>query len=279
MSRAAVTPRRILSGLGLTIALAALVVICIFPYYWMFITSVKPEDEIFTRTPQLWTTNPTWDRYADLFQGEFLRQLGNSLIVSLGTVVLTLVFAIGAAYALARLRVRWRTVILIVLLSLQMLPEIVLIIPLFNFAVQAGFINTLIGVIVANLTTSVAFTVWLLRGYLLSIPNELEEAAWVDGASRFGALWRIVLPLAWPGIAAAAIYGFISAWNELLIAVTFLRSDDLRTLPVALQSYFNEYFTDWGGVMAASTLFSLPILIFFGFIQRHLAQGFGGALK
>ncbi|TDE15864.1 carbohydrate ABC transporter permease [Jiangella asiatica] len=273
------TPRRLLTGTGLTIMTTLLVVACLFPFYWMFVTSIKPEPEIFTKTPHLWTANPTFERYGALFEGDFLQQLVNSLIISTATVALTLLLAVVAAYALARLHIRGKTVLLVVLLSLQMLPEIVLIIPLYRFAIDAGLINTLIGVIVANLTMTVAFTIWLVRGYLVGIPIEIEEAAWVDGASRFTALWRIVLPLAWPGIAAAAVQGFISAWNELLIAVTFLREEELKTLPVALQSFFNEYFVDWGGVMAASTLFSIPILVFFGLVQRRLAQGFGGAVK
>ncbi|MFG1706945.1 carbohydrate ABC transporter permease [Nonomuraea sp. M3C6] len=255
-------------------------VVSVFPFFWMILTSIKPDREIFTVTPQLWTFHPTLERFELLLSGEIGRQLLNSLVIALGATVLAILFGTLAAYALSRFDVPGRHVIAVALLAIQMLPAIVVIIPLFTLYRTVGLLNTYAGVIIAHMALSVALAVWLVRGFLAGIPVALDEAAMVDGASRNRVLIHIIFPLALPGIGVSAIFAFITSWNELLIAMTFLQQEEMKTLPGALQQFTNQYGTDWGGIMTASTIFAVPVMIFFIAIRRYLVAGMAmGALK
>ncbi|GAA3646501.1 carbohydrate ABC transporter permease [Nonomuraea antimicrobica] len=280
---AGVRRRRVLRRAGRTaLGLCAVVigVVSVFPFFWMLLTSVKPDREIFTVTPQLWTFNPTLERFELLLSGEIGRQLVNSLVIALGATGLAILFGTLAAYALSRFDVPGRRIIAVALLAIQMLPAIVVIIPLFTLYRTVGLLNTYAGVIIAHMALSVALAVWLVRGFLAGIPVALDEAAMVDGADRNRVLIHIIFPLALPGIGVSAIFAFITSWNELLIAMTFLQQEEMKTLPGALQQFTNQYGTDWGGIMTASTIFAVPVMIFFVAIRRYLVAGMAvGAVK
>jgi ABC-type glycerol-3-phosphate transport system permease component len=246
----------------------------LFPFLWMLITSVKRDAEIFTPRPIFVPGSPTLGRYAEVFaDGNFVRALLNSAIVATSTTVLGVAAAALAGYALARFRLPLRRYLLILVLSVQMFPLIALIIPLFVVMRTLNLLDTYAGLVLAYLSFTVPLAVWMLRGFFRSIPPDLEEAAMVDGATRMGAFLRIVVPLAGPGIAAASIYAFIAAWNEFLFALTFISEEQMRTLPVVLQSFIGRTQTDWGAIMAASVLFTLPVILFFLFVHRRLTEG------
>ncbi|WP_422771127.1 carbohydrate ABC transporter permease [Plantactinospora sp. WMMC1484] len=258
----------------------AIGLVSIFPFYWMFLTSIKPEPEIFTVTPQFWTTDPTLSRYSVLLQGAIGQQLLNSVIIASGATAGSVILGMMAAYALSRFAVPAKSVIAVALLVVQMLPSIVVVIPLFTAYRNLGLLNTYAGVIIAHAALSLALSVWLIRGFLAGIPKELDEAALVDGANRFQALVHIIFPLALPGVAVSAIFAFITSWNELLLAMTFLQQESMKTLPGALQQFSSQNGTDWGGIMTASTIFALPVMVFFVLIRRYLTTGAAvGAVK
>jgi ABC-type glycerol-3-phosphate transport system permease component len=246
----------------------------LFPFAWMALTSIKKNSEIFTRKPVFVPSAPTLDRYAQIFaDSDFTRPLLNSTIVAGTTTVLGIAVAALAGYALARFRMPLQRYLLVLVLSVQMFPLIALIIPLFVVMRTLDLLNTYTGLILAYLSFTIPLAVWMLRGFFRSIPSDLEDAAMVDGCTRMGSLLRIVLPLAGPGIAAASIYGFISAWNEFLFALTFMSDERMYTLPVMLQSFVGREQSDWGAIMAASVLFTLPVIVFFLLVHKRLTQG------
>jgi N,N'-diacetylchitobiose transport system permease protein len=268
-------------GRALTyLTLVAIVVVSLFPFFWMLITSVKPDTDIFTKTPEFLPTNPIFDRYRDLFAGNVPQQFVNSIIVAGSTTVITGVIALFAGYSLARFRIPLRKYLLIVILSIQLLPQTVLVIPLFVVLRNAHLLSTYPGLILSHLALTVGMSTYLLRSFYRDIPVELEEAAMVDGANRFTAARLIVFPLVWPGLAASSIYAFITSWNELMFSATYMQKPARETLPIALQQYFSSYSSDWGGVMAASVIFTIPVVLFFLLVQKRLMQGMvSGAVK
>ncbi len=246
----------------------------LFPFAWMALTSVKKNSEIFTSEPVFVPSAPTLDRYVQIFADSGIaRPLLNSVIVACTTTVLGIAVAALAGYALARFRMPLQRYLLVLVLSVQMFPLIALIIPLFVVMRTLDLLDTYTGLILAYLTFTVPLAVWMLRGFFRSIPSDLEDAAMVDGCTRMGALMRVVLPLAGPGIAAASIYAFISAWNEFLFALTFMSDERMYTLPVMLQSFVGREHSDWGAIMAASVLFTLPVIVFFLLVHKRLTQG------
>lgn len=264
----------------LHLVLAAIVVISLFPFFWMLVTSVKPDADIFTRTPEFVPTNPIFSRYETLFTGNVPRQFLNSLIVAASVTVITGLVALLGGYALARFKLPLKRHLLIVILSIQMLPQTVLVIPLFVMLKNTDLLSTYEGLILSHLALTVGLSTYMLRSFYLDIPVELEESAMVDGANRFTAARLIVFPLVWPGLAASSIYAFITSWNELMFSASFMQQSDKETLPVALQQYFSSYFSDWGGVMAASVIFTVPVILFFLLVQKRLMQGMvAGAVK
>ncbi len=272
--------RSFAASLGLYAGAVALGAFSVFPFLWMVITSVKGSQEIFTRTPVFVPHSPTLGRYAQVLGGEFARALLNSVIVATGTTVLGVSVAVLAGYSLARFRLPLRRYLLMLILSTQMFPLVALIIPLFIVMRTLGLLNTYPGLILAYLSFTVPLAAWMMRGFFQSIPPELEDAAMVDGATRMGAFLRVVLPVAGPGVAATSIYAFIVAWNEFLIALTFISDEQMRTLPVALQSFIGRESTDWGAIMAASVIFTLPVIAFFLLVHKRLTRGMAaGALK
>ena len=252
-----------------------------FPTYWMVTSAFKPSTELLTPDYDLIPLSLTLDNFASAWSKPgFLTHLTNSLIVTVGAVLCSLVAGVLAAFPLARLRFRGRKGFLLLVLIAQMAPLEALLIPMFLLMQDAGLLNQLPSLLLVYFAITLPFTVWTLRGFVQGIPYELEEAAMVDGLGRFGAFRRVVLPLLGPGIVATSVFAFITAWNEFLYALVFMRDRDKQTLPVWLQTFTNVFGTDWGGIMAASLMYALPALVFFLIVQRKLVSGAtAGALK
>lgn len=262
---------------GLTVAAIAL-----FPVYWMVLTSFRRGSDIQSPTPSFVPNPGTLENYRKVFERDFFWDaVRNSLIVTTLVVVIALVVAFLAAVAIARFRFRGRTAFLVTILIVQMVPAEALIISLFQVLDGWQLINTIIGLTLTYLVFVLPFTIWTLRGFVQGVPIELEEAARVDGCSRFGAFRRVTLPLVAPGLVATGIFAMIQAWNEFIFALVIMNRPENQTLPVWLQA-FNEGArgTDWGGVMAGSTLMSIPVIVFFMFAQRRITAGLtAGAVK
>ncbi|MGW0593388.1 carbohydrate ABC transporter permease [Streptosporangium sp. NPDC002607] len=258
-----------------------------FPIYWMVLSALKPAGEMQSLQVRPWTLAPTFEHFRRVLGGEnFGRYLLNSLGVALTVVVLSALVAFLAAVAVTRFRFRFRTTVLIMFLVAQMVPVEALTIPLFFLVRDLGGVvpgvglNTLGSLVLVHLAFSLPFAVWMMRGFVAAVPETLEEAAMIDGASRPVILWRILFPLVAPGLVATSVFSFITAWNDFIFARTFIISArDNQTLPSALLVFFKPDENDWGGIMAASTLMTVPVLIFFVAVQRRLVAGLGGAVK
>ncbi|MFI7418894.1 carbohydrate ABC transporter permease [Nonomuraea sp. NPDC049684] len=252
-----------------------------FPLYWMVLSALKPAGEIQSLEVRPWTSHPTLDNFVRVLTGEnFARYLLNSAIVALLVVVLSAGVAFLAAVAVTRFAFRFRTTVLIMFLVAQMVPVEALTIPLFFVVRDLGLLNTLASLVVVQLAFTLPFAIWMLRGFVAGVPEALEEAAMIDGAGRATVLWRVLFPLVAPGLVATSVFSFITAWNDFVFARTFIiSSKDNQTLPAALLVFFKPDENDWGGIMAASTLMTIPVLIFFVAVQRRLVSGLGGAVK
>jgi N,N'-diacetylchitobiose transport system permease protein len=260
----------------------AIFVIMVFPVFWMISTAFKPDDQINSRTPTWFSGHPTISHFVTALHKPFFWQdVKNSLIIVFCVVVIAMVLALFAAVALAKYRFSGRKLFILLIIGIQMLPGVGLIIPLYVVLAKYHQVNTLTGVIVTYLTFALPFSVWTLRGFVLGIPKDLEEAAMVDGSSRLGAFVRILLPLVAPGLVATSVFAFITSWNEYIFARILLNDQGKQTATVWL-SYFlgTSRNTDWGGLMAASTLVAIPVVVFFLLIQRRIAFGLtAGAVR
>jgi N,N'-diacetylchitobiose transport system permease protein len=255
-----------------------------FPIYWMVSTAFKTGKNIFGYTPT-WVPIPaTLANFGDaIHRAYFWQDVKNSLLVVSVVVSLSLTLAFLAALALAKFRFYGRKAFIVLIIAVQMVPLNALIIPLYialSHAPGGTQVNKLSGVIVTYLTFVLPFTIWTLRGFILGVPQDLEEAAMVDGTTRFGAFVRILLPLIGPGLVATSIFAFIQAWNEYIIAYVFLSSPGKQTLTVWLASFTTNRGTAWGPLMAGATLTALPVVAFFLVIQRRIAFGLtAGAVR
>jgi N,N'-diacetylchitobiose transport system permease protein len=271
------TKRAAINTVGIAVA-----VIALFPVYWMVLTSFKRNSEVRTLTPQFVPKNPTLENYRRVFERDFFwTAMRNSALVTTTVVVLALSIAFLAAVAISRFRFRGRVAFVIIVLAIQMIPAEALIISLFQVLDGRDLTNRVIGLSLTYLIFVLPFTIWTLRGFVGGVPLELEEAALVDGASRFGAFMRVTLPLVAPGLVATGIFAFIQAWNEFIFALVIMNKPERQTAPVWLQA-FNEGArgTDWGGVMAGSTLMALPVVVFFLIVQGRVTAGLtAGAVK
>ncbi|MBI2895848.1 MAG: sugar ABC transporter permease [Deltaproteobacteria bacterium] len=226
--------------------------------------------------PAPWPDRLSLSNFADVIGGDgwlFARQLGNSVLVALATTVIGLAFATSAAYAFSRFEFPGRRTGMGALLVTQMFPGVVMAIPLYVLLDETGLVGSLAGLTLVYATTSVPFSVFMLRGYFDTIPRELEEAATVDGASRFTIFRRIVLPLARPALAVTALFSFMTAWNEFILASTFLSDEKSFTLPIVLQRYVGEFSVEWGRFAAGAIVVSAPVMVLFFYLQRHLVGG------
>jgi ABC-type glycerol-3-phosphate transport system permease component len=267
---------------GLLYAGAALLALqAAFPFLWMASTSLKPPVEVFAQPPSFIPQEPTGDNFRRLFTTtNFLTYFWNSLTVSGLAVLLTMAASAAGAYSLTRYRYPGRELIARLILCTYMFAPIMVVIPFFILVKTVGIENTHFALVLAFTSFCLPFTLWLMRAFFESIPVELEEAAWVDGAGRLRALIYVVLPLALPGIIATSIFTFILAWNDYIFTRILISSDELKTLPVGVQDLFHSALIDWGLIMAAGVLITIPALAFFVAVQRHLVAGWGsGGLK
>ena len=275
-------PRRGLSrATALYVGGAVLALWAAFPFFWMLSTSLKESSEVFASPPTLVPRHLTLGNFARLLtETNFATYFGNSLTVSFATVVLTLGVSAVGAYGLTRFRFPGRETIAALILLTYMFAPIMVIIPFYILVKQLGVVNTHLALVLSYTTFCLPFCLWLLRAFFQSVPLELEEAALVDGAHRGRAVWHVVLPLALPGIIAAGIFTFILAWNDFLFALVLISSDELKTLPVGVNDLFNATIVDWGMIMAAGVMITLPTVGFFAGVQRYLIRGWGsGGLK
>jgi ABC-type glycerol-3-phosphate transport system permease component len=269
------------NGVALVVALVTL-----FPIFWMISTAFKPATEIYSLTPRPLPAHPTWSNFANVINGSVIGMpywtfLRNSLAVTLSSVVVSSAVALLAAVAVARFRFRFRTTYLIMLLIVQMLPQQALVIALFLDFRAANLLDSLVGLTLLYIAFSLPVTIWMLRNFVAAVPRELEEAAAIDGAGPFRVFFRVLLPLVAPGLVTTSVFAFIFAWNEFVFALTFLGTDTAKfTLPIYVTYFFSKGSVDWGAIMAASVLFTLPVMIFFLIVQRRLRAGLlAGAVK
>jgi N,N'-diacetylchitobiose transport system permease protein len=215
-----------------------------------------------------------------LGEGGFTTFLFNSLLVGLGTVVVSALLALLASVAVSRFQFRFRTTVLVLVLVVQMVPLEALVIPLFIQFNSMNMLDSLLGLTIVYVAFSLPFAIWMLRGFVAAVPKELEEAAYLDGASWPRMFWSVLMPLIAPGLVATSVFSFITAWNEFVFAITFLNDESKYTVAAGLRQFFTEHGTDWGFVMAGSTLITVPVMIFFVVVQRRLSEGLvAGAVK
>ena len=266
---------------GLLVALFAL-----FPVLWMISTAFKPATELYSLTPHPIPLHPTLANFQAVISGSVIglpywNFLKNSLFVTLVAVALSSLIALLAAIALARFKFRFRTSYLIMLLIVQLLPQQALVIALFLDFRSLNLLDSLVGLILVYTAFALPVTIWMLRNFVAAVPRELEEAAAIDGAGPVRVFWKILLPLVAPGLVATSVFAFIFAYNEFIFALTFLGADTAKfTLPLYVQYFYGRNGADWGAIMAASTLFTIPVLAFFLLVQRRLREGLvAGAVK
>jgi multiple sugar transport system permease protein len=266
------------------LSLAGLVVVLIylFPVYWMVATSVKSSGAIFASPPQWFPWPAEFGNYgtAILKNPVMLRALGNSAIIAFGTVILTLVLAAPSGYGMARLKLRYTGLMMLPFLISQLVPTINLAVPLYLIFSRSGLVNTHLSLIIANTIMTLPFAVILLRPFFLRVPGELEEAAATDGCNRFGIFWRIVLPIVRPGLLTVAVFAFVMTWGEFAMGLTLTTDEKVQPVTVILNQFIGQYGTEWGPLMAASTVVALPIVILFIALQRLVTGGLAaGAVK
>jgi N,N'-diacetylchitobiose transport system permease protein len=286
VSRARAAKRTRAFGVNLLGLLVALVTL--FPLLWMISTAFKPSHEIYSLTPSLIPAHPTLGNFRAVSSGQVSGGIGsvwlffrNSLAVTLAAVLLASLLSLMASVAVARYRFRLRATLLVMLLIVQMIPAQALIIPLFLDFKRLNLLQNLLGLVIVYAAQALPVSIWMLRNFVATIPRELEEAASIDGASGFTIFWRILFPLVAPGLVATSIFAFITAYNEFIVALTFLglaQSD--YTLPIYVTYFFGRGGADWGPIMAASTLYTIPVVIFFLIVRRRLVGGLvAGAVK
>ncbi|MBI2159094.1 MAG: carbohydrate ABC transporter permease [Candidatus Rokubacteria bacterium] len=270
-----------LQGLASYAFLLVLLLVVVFPFYWMTVTALKSEVQMRSLASMFWPDPVVWDNFRHLLaQTDFVAWFKNSVLVAVSsTLVATAIGTIGA-YSLARLRFLGRAFMSSAVLITYLVPPSILFIPLYAQIRNLGLADSLAGLIAAYPSFTVPFVTWLLMGYFESIPEELEEAAMIDGATRFGAFARVVLPLAAPGVLAAGLYAFTQAWNEFLYALVFITDVKLRTLPVGLSSFITGDVYGWGFLMAGAVLTTLPVIAAYIYLQKYMVEGLtAGSVK
>jgi N,N'-diacetylchitobiose transport system permease protein len=265
------------------ISVAAIIValLFLFPTYWMVSTAFTPAGDITTSKYNLVPLSFTVQHFIDaVTRQHFTTYLRNSLFVTVAALLFSMIVGLLAAVPLARLRFRGRKGFMLLILVAQLAPFEALLVPYYLFMRHFGLDTSLTALVLIYFIFTLPFTVWTLRGFINGIPEDLEEAAMVDGCGRWAAFWKVTFPLLGPGLVATSVYAFITAWNEFLYAFVFLQDNSKYTLPVWLSTFQTAFGTDWGGTMAASTLFTIPVLVFFLIVQRNLVAGItAGAVK
>jgi multiple sugar transport system permease protein len=262
-------------------ALALFLAVALFPYYWMLTCAIRDQSEIFISPPRLWSSNVSLDSFRRvIFESKLPIYLGNTAIVALSTTAMCLFCAVPAAYALARFRFRSKNAVTTGILLVKLLPQTASLIPLYIMLVNARLINTRFGLAFTHLFITVPYTIWMARGFIKTVPFSIEEAALIDGCNKIQAIIRVILPIISSGLFAVGLYAFMLSWEEFLFAYTFTGSESSKTITVGLSTLIGEDASDWGGIMAASMLMGLPVLIFFFSVQDTFIKGIvGGAVK
>ena len=265
---------------SLFLPLILLLLFLLFPFYWTFVTSIKPQSELYGRVVTYWPHNPTFEAYKSLFiDYNFLKPMGNSLIVAFFTTALTLFVASLASYSFSRFRFRGRRAFMILFLTNNMFPTVLLLIPLYAIMRKLGILYTPLALILSYTTFTIPFSVWLLNGYLSDLPMSLEEAAMIDGANRAQAFVRIILPVLVPCLIATGVYIFMTSWNEYTFAVMFT-NENSRTIPVSLKNLIGQLGVQWDLLTAGGIITIIPVCVMFFFAQRRLVEGLtAGAVK
>jgi ABC-type glycerol-3-phosphate transport system permease component len=278
--RSTVRWRRVILRVLTHVILILLCAFSIAPLAWAISTAFKPDHEIMASLTFI-PKNPTLDHFSFVLrQTQFSLWFANSAMVSIATTFLAIVVGILAGYAMSRWKFWGRAIYGNILLVIQMFPGVMLAIPLYLILTSYHLIDTLWALLVTYLTFALAFAVWMLKGYIDGIPQEVDEAALIDGATRLDILFRIILPLAGPGITTVAVFAFLLAWNEFFFAYIFLASNTRYTLSLGMYSFIEQYTTQWGNIMAAGVLTTLPVLCFFFLLQRALTRGLiAGSVK
>ncbi|MFY9817908.1 MAG: carbohydrate ABC transporter permease [Pseudolabrys sp.] len=280
MSYLQTLPRRLVS---LYLPLSIILLILLFPFYWMALTSIKPDDQLLDmeRVSPFWTTAPTLKHFYNLlFQTNYPRWLLNTMFVAVGATVLSIIASVLAAYAIVRLRYRGAAWVGGAIFLAYLVPPSILFIPLSTVVFQYGLFDSPFALILTYPTILIPFSTWLLMGYFKTIPFELEECALIDGASRWQILTKIVLPLAVPGLISAFIFCFTLCWNEFIYALTFLSTTSQKTVPVAIVNEFVDGdIYRWGSLMAGALAGSLPLVILYAFFVEHYVSAMTGAVK
>lgn len=293
------TAKEVAGRIALYALLAAVTFLVCFPLIWAFFTSVKPKEEIFLWPPTLWPETWTLANYRALLEGKdayfqagaasgtavppsafFIDWFINSVIVTIGTTIISTVVSTLAAYSLTRFRFPGQRSVPYLALIGYMVPSIIFVFPMFLVMVELRLTDTLLSLILGYVCITLPFCMWLMWAFFRGVPIEIEEAALVDGASRLRVFWEIVLPTAWPGIVAAAIFTLIVSWNDYLFGRVFMNSMENLPLTVGVMHFFDGTHVDWGLMMASSVLMTVPMALLFMALQRHLVAGFGaGAVK
>jgi multiple sugar transport system permease protein len=272
---------RTISVKAILLLLAGLVitVILLFPLYWMIVNSLETNQQIFSIPVSLVPTSITFAAYAATFADQF-PHLVTSLIVSLGTVVVSLIIATPAAYALAHFRLRFSGILIFCLLLAQMIPAVTLATPMFLIFTRFGLLNSYPGLILADSTYAVPFDVIIMAAFMQSLPYELVESAFIDGTGEWGAFFRVMLPLAVPGIVTAGLFAFLFSWGDFLYGLTIMTTNDIQPISLSVYNYLGQYTSQWNNVMAVATLGAIPAAILLIAFQRYITSGLtSGALK
>ena len=272
--------RRILGRIGFYLLMLVIILYTVFPFYWAIVSSLKPASEMF-RVDFLPPLN--FDNYRAVFEGQpFARNILNSVLVSVSTVILSLALAVAAAYALGRIQFKGRSILLFTILGVSMFPQIAVLSGMFELVRALGLYNRLPALTLSYMIFTLPFTVWVLTTFMRELPKELEEAAIVDGAKPVTIVTKVFMPLMWPALATTGLLAFIAAWNEFLFALTFTLTTEQRTVPVAIAliSGASTYELPWGNIMAASVIVTVPLIVLVLVFQRRIVSGLtAGAVK
>ena len=262
--------------------IAVILIVLLFPVYWMINCSLQHTTVIMTVPPTFFPSDPTLENFAKIFSNaSYLRYFKNSFIVAFGTIAVVLIVSIPASFALSRYSFPGKHTIMSAISSVQMFPTVVILITLYGFYNKWGLLDTYRGLILADTTFALPLAITLLKSFYDTISKSIDEAARIDGANRLQIMMSILLPLIVPGLVAVGIYTFLSSWDDYLMSLTIMKSNEMRTLPVGIaQSFLGEYSNDYGGLMAFAVAGSLPIVILFVFFQKYLVSGMtAGAVK
>lgn len=258
----------------------AIIVVALFPIFWGLMSSLKPAREIVQFPPSLLPSTITFEHYETILKAGAMGNLVNSLLVSVATVILCIGIGALAAYALARFEFPGKRMVLVAIIAVMSIPVASLLIPTYTLIAEIGLVNTHVGLVLVYSAYQLPIVVWILAAYYQSLPIELEWSAMMDGYSRFQALWKVVLPLSRPGIIASALFVVVFAWNDFVVAVTLLSSEDTRTLPIAIYNFLGFYGREWGPLLASSMISTIPLLILFVVLQRYFMAGMtNGSVK